>query len=78
MITGKTFGEEINLSNSMDTVARAEIVALGDNVDVSWWEKSDGKDQPMIRTSNDGGKTFGEATCADSQLYFFIIVNNRK
>ena len=60
---GKTFGEEINLSNSTGIQStRAEIVASGDNVDVSWWEKSDGKDQPMIRTSNDGGKTFGEAT----------------
>ena len=59
---GKTFGEEINLSNSTGIQStRAEIVALGDNVDVSWWEKSDGKDQPMIRISNDGGKTFGEA-----------------
>ena len=60
---GKTFGEEINLSNSTGIQStRAEIVASGDNVDVSWWEKSDGKDQPMIRISNDGGKTFGEAT----------------
>jgi len=60
---GKTFGEEINLSNSTGIQStRAEIVASGDNVDVSWWEKSGGKDQPMIRTSNDGGKIFGEAT----------------
>lgn len=60
---GKTFGEEINLSNSTGIQStRSEIVASGDNVDVSWWEKSDGKDQPMIRTSNDGGKTFDEAT----------------
>lgn len=60
---GKTFGEEINLSNSTGIQStRAEIVASGDNVDVSWWEKSDGKDQPMIRASNDGGKTFDEAT----------------
>ena len=67
---GKTFGEEINLSNSTGIQStRAEIVASGDNVYVSWWDKSDGKDQPMIRISNDGGKTFGEATCADSQFY---------
>jgi hypothetical protein len=60
---GKTFGEEINLSNSTGIQStRAEIEASGDNVYVSWWDKSDGKDQPMVRVSNDGGKTFGEAT----------------
>ena len=39
--------------------------------------KSDGKDQPMIRISNDGGKTFGEAAVltANSTL---IIIDNRK
>jgi hypothetical protein len=60
---GKTFGEEINLSNSTGIQStRAEIAAAGDNVYVSWWDKTDSKDQPMIRVSNDGGKTFGEAT----------------
>ena len=59
---GKSFGETINLSNSKGIQSiRAEIEASGDNVSVSWWEKSGGKDIPMIRTSNDGGKTFGEA-----------------
>ena len=37
---GKTFGEEINLSNSTGIQStRAEIVASGDNVYVSWWDK---------------------------------------
>jgi hypothetical protein len=59
---GKSFGETINLSNSKGIQSiRAEIEASGDNVSVSWWEKSGGKEIPMIRTSNDGGKTFGEA-----------------
>ena len=59
---GKTFGEEINLSNSTGIQStRAEIEASGDNVYVSWWDKADGKDQPMIIVSNDGGKTFGKA-----------------
>ncbi len=59
---GKTFGKEINLSNSTGIQStRGEIEASGDNVYVSWWDKSDGKDQPMVRVSNDGGKTFGEA-----------------
>jgi hypothetical protein len=58
---GKTFGQPINLSNSKGIQStRAEIEASGDNVSVSWWEKSGGKDAPVMRVSNDGGKTFGE------------------
>jgi hypothetical protein len=60
---GQTFDEPINLSNSTGIQStRAEIEASGENVYVSWWDTlADGKDQPMLRTSNDGGKTFGEA-----------------
>lgn len=59
---GKTFGEPINLSNSTGVVStRVIIEASGDNVSVSWWDTSGGKDIPMIRTSNDGGQTFGKA-----------------
>ena len=59
---GQTFSEEINVSNSTGIEStRAEIEATGDNVYVSWWDKSGGKDQPMIKISNDGGQTFGEA-----------------
>jgi len=58
---GKTFGQPINLSNSKGIQStRAEIEGSGDNVSVSWWEKSGGKDVPVMRVSNDGGKTFGE------------------
>ena len=60
---GQTFSEDINVSNSTGMEStRAEIQASGDNVFVTWWDNSDGKDQPMIRISNDGGQTFGEAT----------------
>src|SRR6476620_11138197 len=73
---GKTFGKEINLSNSTGIQStRAEIVASGDTVSVSWWDKSDGKDQPIIRTSNDGGKTFGEATMLTANSTSFIVDN---
>ena len=59
---GQTFGKQINLSNSTGIPStRAEIQASGNNVYVSWWDKSDGKDQPMIRISHDGGQTFGKA-----------------
>jgi hypothetical protein len=36
---GQTFGDKINLSNSPDTQSRtAEIVTVGNNVFISWWE----------------------------------------
>lgn len=59
---GKTFGNKINLSTSRDSSSNVDIAASGNNVYVTWWEKSDGKDQPMIRISHDGGQTFGKAT----------------
>ena len=64
---GQTFGEDINLSNSTGIEStRAEIEASGNNVYVSWWDKVDGKDQPMMRISHDGGQTFGEASILTS------------
>jgi hypothetical protein len=58
---GKTFGKDINLSESKGIPStRAQIVASENNVFVTW-DKSDGKDTPMLRISHDGGKTFGEA-----------------
>ena len=40
---------------------RAEIKASGDSVFVTWWETSNGKEQPMMRISDDGGQIFDEA-----------------
>ena len=44
---------------------------------VSWWDKTDGKDQPLMRISHEGGQTFGEAilltaisTSSSSQMDF--------
>ena len=59
---GQTFGDKINLSNSLDTESQnAEIVAAGDNVFVSWWETSPetGSSESVLRVSNDAGQTFG-------------------
>jgi Neuraminidase (sialidase) len=58
---GQTFEETINLSNTSDTRSdQAEIVAEGENVYVSWWEKSEnGTREPVMRVSNDAGETFG-------------------
>ena len=36
-----------------------EIVASGDSVYVSWWERNETSDTPVARVSNDNGATFG-------------------
>ena len=58
---GKTFGDKMNLSNSSksDSVD-VQIAASGGNVYVSWWERNQTSNEPVLRVSNDNGKTFGE------------------
>jgi peroxiredoxin len=59
--SGKTFGERMNLSNSPNSESQdVEIAASGNNVYVTWWERNQTMNEPMIRISNDNGKTFGE------------------
>jgi hypothetical protein len=38
----------------------AEISAAGNNVYVSLWERNATSNEPVLRVSNDSGKTFGE------------------
>jgi hypothetical protein len=59
---GKTFGDKINLSNTPNSDSiNAEISAAGNNVYVSWWERANQtSNEPVLRVSNDNGKTFGE------------------
>ncbi len=58
---GKTFGEDINLSQSKGISSeRVQVAAQGNNVYVTWWDKSPGVDQPLMKISNDNGKTFGD------------------
>jgi hypothetical protein len=58
---GKTFGNKINLSNSPKSDSQdAQIAAAGNNVYVSWWERNQTTNEPVLRASNDNGKTFGE------------------
>jgi hypothetical protein len=59
---GKTFGKDINLSESKGFASeRTEIAASGNNVYVTWWDKGpDGSDTPLIRVSQDNGQTFGD------------------
>lgn len=57
---GATFGDKINLSNTMtaDSVD-AEIAADGDEVIVTWWERNQTSNEPVFRASVDNGLTFG-------------------
>jgi len=58
---GKTFSNKTNLSNSPKSNSQdAEIAASGNNVYVSWWERNQTSNEPVLRISNDNGKTFGE------------------
>ena len=58
---GKTFGDEINLSNSTNADSRdAQLVTSGDRVFVTWWERNATSSEPVLKISNDNGKTFGE------------------
>jgi len=57
---GKTFGDKINLSNTPnDQSTRVEIDSDADSVVITWWETNETSDLPVMRISNDNGKTFG-------------------
>ena len=59
---GKTFANKINLSNSPGIDSeRPQIAAAGNNVYVSWWERNQTSNEPILRVSNDNGRTFGQA-----------------
>jgi hypothetical protein len=58
---GKTFGNKMNISNSSKSESvNVQIAAAGSNVYVSWWERNQTSNEPVLRVSNDNGKTFGE------------------
>jgi hypothetical protein len=59
---GKTFGQKIDLSNSPGIDSeRPQIAAVGSNVYVTWWERANAtSNEPVLRVSNDYGKTFGD------------------
>jgi hypothetical protein len=59
--SGKSFGDKMNLSNTPNSESQdAEIAASANNVYVSWWERNATSNEPVLRISNDNGKTFGE------------------
>jgi hypothetical protein len=58
---GKTFSNKMNLSNTPKSDSQdAEIAAAGSNVYITWWERNQTMNEPVMRISNDNGKTFGE------------------
>lgn len=57
---GKTFGDKINLSNT--TNAQSSEVGIdsdANSVVVTWWETNETNSVPVMRVSDDNGKTFG-------------------
>jgi hypothetical protein len=58
--SGVTFSDKINLSNTTDANSvNAEIAADGNNVIITWWERNETSNEPVVRLSNDNGATFG-------------------
>jgi hypothetical protein len=57
---GKSFADEVNLSNtSKSNSLHADVATFGNNVYVSWLNNNTGNLETNTRTSTDGGKTFG-------------------
>ena len=57
---GATFGNKTNLSNSKGAESvDVQIAASGDNVYVSWWERNQTANEPVMRVSDDNGESFG-------------------
>jgi hypothetical protein len=57
---GKTFGDKINLSNTTNANStRVEIDSDANSVVVTWWETNKTSNMPVVKVSNDNGKTFG-------------------
>ena len=58
----------INLSNSNKSNSQdVQIAAAGNNVYVTWWERNQTMNEPVMRISNDNGKTFGEIMMLSSK-----------
>jgi hypothetical protein len=58
---GKTFGNKMNLSNSPKSESQdVQIAAAGNNVYVTWWERNQTMNEPVMKVSNDNGKIFRE------------------
>ena len=57
---GATFGDKINLSNTTGAESiDANVEALDDSVYVTWWERNQTDNEPVMKLSNNNGETFG-------------------
>ena len=57
---GATFAKKINLSNTTTAESEdAQIAASGKNVYVTWWERNQTANIPVMKISTDNGKSFG-------------------
>jgi hypothetical protein len=58
---GRTWSNKVNLSNTANSDSQdVQIAADGNNVYVTWWERNQTANEPVLKVSNDNGKTFGE------------------
>jgi hypothetical protein len=58
---GKTFNDKINLSNTPNSDSvDVQLAEDEGKVAVSWWERNQTSNEPVMRISTDNGKTFGE------------------
>jgi hypothetical protein len=58
--SGTIFGDKINLSNNTNNNSvDAMIDSDGDSVVVTWWERNQTSNEPVVKISNDAGHTFG-------------------
>jgi hypothetical protein len=58
---GKVWSNKTNLSNTPKSDSQdVQIAAAGNNVYVTWWERNSTSNEPVMRISNDNGKSFGD------------------
>ena len=76
---GKTFGNKMNLSNSPKSDSQdAQIAASGNNVYISWWDRNATTNEPVLRASNDNGKTFGPPFILTTGATSTVVTMTRK
>ena len=76
---GDLFGKKVNLSNStMFDSINSEIAASGNNVFVTWWEKNQTSNEPVMRISKDNGNTFGPALSFQQMMPLLLTKNKVK
>jgi hypothetical protein len=49
---GKTFSDKMNLSNTPNSESQdVQIAASGNNLYISWWERNQTSNEPVLRVS---------------------------